>query len=91
MYSTWMDELNLTQLTPYNFVDYSPTVTQTRSFIAILLHKPRPWNGENSWPLQRLYIKNNSSTYSCSVQMVESRWRHINLKKKKAIFHLHLE
>jgi Tol biopolymer transport system component len=46
LYSTRLDELDLTRLTPYGSVDYSPAFSQSGKFIAVASYGSRPWGGE---------------------------------------------
>ncbi|XP_059440610.1 uncharacterized protein LOC132173063 [Corylus avellana] len=46
LYSTRVDDLELTRLTPYGAVDYSPAVSQSGNFIAVASYGSRPWDGE---------------------------------------------
>ncbi|KAG6619434.1 hypothetical protein I3842_Q098300 [Carya illinoinensis] len=46
LYSTRVEELELTRLTPYGAVDYSPAISRSGNFIAVASYGSRPWNGE---------------------------------------------
>ncbi|KAG6704231.1 hypothetical protein I3842_07G126100 [Carya illinoinensis] len=46
LYSTRVDELDVTRLTPYGTVDYSPAVSRSGKFIAVASYGARLWDGE---------------------------------------------
>ncbi|KAB1202663.1 Protein TolB [Morella rubra] len=46
LYSSRVNELDLTRLTPYGTVDYSPAISQSGNFVAVASYGSRPWSGE---------------------------------------------
>ncbi|KAJ4727889.1 tolB protein-related [Melia azedarach] len=46
LYSTELEVNKITRLTPYGFVDYSPSISYTGKFIAVASYESRPWSGE---------------------------------------------
>ncbi|KAJ4727887.1 tolB protein-related [Melia azedarach] len=46
LYSIELTANKITRLTPYGFVDYSPSISYTGKFIAVASYESRPWSGE---------------------------------------------